>query len=292
MTDIERRVRELLRQRDPLLAAQAIELTVSLAEPRLFANLLRGCQVLPGGLLCGNRLFPNGNRMPFAPLDLHNLLTLIALAPPQTEMHPTIRREAVRTLSLRVSGPLQLPRAVRHFPALKELNLSGVLLDTLPDEIAEFATLTALNLRHNKLRTLPAAVCRLPRLQRLTLDFNPLVDLPDAVGRLAALEELSLIGALLTTLPDAMARLERLARLDLSRVREMKVLPPVVLQMQGLQVLRLRSTRIRPRPEQIAQMRALHTLELNRDLYRNPALSVDDARQQYLAARPGLRLAL
>ncbi|MEL6348995.1 MAG: leucine-rich repeat domain-containing protein [Myxococcota bacterium] len=292
MTPAERRVRELLRSGDPHHTAQAVELTGTLGDPALFANLLHGCQRLPGGgALRGNHLFAE-QRGVFAPQTLANLLHLIAFAPEAALLHPTLRRGAIGKLSIRVSGPLQLPAAMDRFTALQTLTLSENRFITLPDTLARLPALETLDLGRNLLPTLPAVVCQLTSLKRLVLRYNPIKALPAAIGKLAALEHLDMSWTNLDALPVEVNRLEQLREVDFSCVRRLRRLPSPLRGLPRLAVLKLRNTYVKPTPEDIAAMPALHTLELSRGLYSSPTLTVSDARRMFLEVRPGLRLAL
>ena len=82
-------------------------------------------------------------------------------------------------------------------PSLRQLDLSGNLLTTLPPEIRLLTTKT-LDLSGNQLTTLAPAQWELPELRVLDLRGNQLTSLPPELGQLQKLARLDLRGNPLT----------------------------------------------------------------------------------------------
>ena len=101
------------------------------------------------------------------------------------------------------------------YHALRELNLGGNQLETLPDALGDFTFLEVLTLSANNLHNFPTCILRLTRLTKLQLSHNKLTSVPDAIRRLTALKVLRLNHNQLTTLPAALGDLVELETLRL-----------------------------------------------------------------------------
>ena len=77
---------------------------------------------------------------------------------------------------------------------VRDLNLAGMDLVTLPVEIWNMTKIQSLNLSHNRFQTLPDNIGELQKLERLDISFNNLKHLPDALLRLSALKWLDVSG--------------------------------------------------------------------------------------------------
>lgn len=67
-----------------------------------------------------------------------------------------------------------IPKPVRHLPAIKELWLDSNNITTIPRSISMMQTLTVLSLRGNKITHVPSTICFLQNLTVLDLRGNPI----------------------------------------------------------------------------------------------------------------------
>ena len=90
--------------------------------------------------------------------------------------------------------------------SLRELDLGGNQLTSVPAEIGQLASLKKLHLDHNRLTSLPAEIGRLTSLKELWLGGNHLASVPAGIGRLS-LKVLDLHINKLTSVPAKIGRL-------------------------------------------------------------------------------------
>lgn len=70
--------------------------------------------------------------------------------------------------------------------AIKDLNLSGQDLCSLPEQIGLFTRLKTLDLSNNWLKTLPEELAKCERLNSLNIGLNDITSLPERIGRCAS----------------------------------------------------------------------------------------------------------
>lgn len=97
---------------------------------------------------------------------------------------------------------------------LRNLNLQGNRLTSLPDEIEKLVNLRLLNLSSNNISELNPSLFKHSQLMSLDLSFNHISQLPADIGKLVNLEKLAISNNALTKLPDEMCQLEQLSELD------------------------------------------------------------------------------
>eukprot|EP01089_Gocevia_fonbrunei_P014157 TRINITY_DN3811_c0_g1_i1.p1 TRINITY_DN3811_c0_g1~~TRINITY_DN3811_c0_g1_i1.p1 ORF type:complete len:518 (-),score=69.18 TRINITY_DN3811_c0_g1_i1:21-1574(-) len=193
----------------------------------------------------------------------------IRLATEIVDRTKTVIFEAASTggteLDLSRQDILYLPTDIRLLcSTLEELNLCNNLLVTLPPEIGELKALISLQIESNAITYLPPQIGQLTRLERLFLNNNKLVCLPPEIGQLTNLVWLSAdnnrltslpkeIGLLknlgwisvenndLTSLPIEMGLLSKLESLSIYNNMNLKILPPALIGLQGLQDVRILS---------------------------------------------------
>jgi Leucine-rich repeat (LRR) protein len=142
----------------------------------------------------------------------------------------------------------QLPDAVRGMTHLEALALGMNSLSSLPDWIGELKNLRYLDLSGpgNPLSAIPDSIGDLINLVSLDLSGGPqLTVLPDSIGNLVNLESLWLRGNRLTRLPASLANLKRLEDIDLRR-NALTSLPTWLLDLESLEEL---DVRYNPFPE-------------------------------------------
>ena len=147
---------------------------------------------------------------------------------------------------------------------VKELDLIGINLTTLPDSIGNLIGLTILSLRGNQLASLPDSFGNLNALTTLFLDNNYLTSLPDSFGNLRRLTRLGLRGNQLTSLPDSFGNLTALTTLFLE-YNCLTSLPDSFGNLTALATLNLSYNRLTSLPDSIGKLTALTTLSLSRN---------------------------
>lgn len=114
------------------------------------------------------------------------------------------------------------PAALLHLSAMRDLDVSGTGLTTLPADLgARLPSLTKLDLSRNALTALPVSLAGLAALVTLMADSNRLACLPDALFAdgaplRASLRVLRLDGNALTTVPASLGSLPALEELVIS----------------------------------------------------------------------------
>jgi len=121
---------------------------------------------------------------------------------------------------------------------LRGLDLGAYNIDSVPHAIARLENLEALILSENQLKELPDEICQLKKLRYLDVQGNQLVTLPGCLGQLTELE------VLLVNRNDSLI-----------------VLPPALSALKHLRKLRLNSTGIGRRPENLQALCTLKNLE-------------------------------
>lgn len=122
--------------------------------------------------------------------------------------------------------------------SLKELDIQSAGIPQVPKTIKRFFNLINLNLSCNNIFSLPNEICTLTNLITLIVDRNHLTTLPKNFGNLTSLKELKLCHNQLIKLPSGMKSLRNLEYIDLYD-NEFLVLPTVVLFLRKLKGLDL-----------------------------------------------------
>lgn len=171
--------------------------------------------------------------------------------------------EDLRAGRLRGITRLDLSAQLSEFPrevfdladTLEVLNLTGNLLDALPDDLHRLGRLKVLFCSENRFTHLPHALgaCRQlqtvgfksnrigrvdaqalpPNVRALILTDNSIAQLPDALGACSQLQKLMLAGNQLTALPQSLAQCRRLELLRIASNR-LEQLPEWLLSMPRL----------------------------------------------------------
>ena len=184
----------------------------------------------------------------------------------------TERLNYVQKLDLSHNKIAALPDLSR-FTALEELDLTGNLLETLPEELGTVTTLRSLALNGNVLTALPRSLGQLGQLERLELNNNNLEALPKELGRLSHLEVLMLSGNKLCELPDSLGALRCLVNLDVSFCNLVR-LPEALTLATRVFDLNLSNNRLECLPDGIGRMTHLVTLNVQNNRLRDLPLSI------------------
>ena len=103
-----------------------------------------------------------------------------------------------------------------RFPRLRQLDLSGLRLKTLPEAVYGLSGLEVLDVSRNRINYLPPELGRLTQLRRLLINRNPVAYLPKTVGNMKQLEYLDAWSTLIIELPLEISALDgRLKTVDL-----------------------------------------------------------------------------
>ncbi|XP_043585620.1 leucine-rich repeat protein SHOC-2-like [Bombus pyrosoma] len=122
--------------------------------------------------------------------------------------------------------------------SLKELDIQTAGLRQIPKTIKGFFNLINLNLSCNNIFFLPKEICTLRNLVTLIIDRNHLATLPKNFGKLTSLKELKLCHNQLIKLPSSMKSLRNLEYVDLYD-NEFEALPTIILFFPNLKGLDL-----------------------------------------------------
>lgn len=122
---------------------------------------------------------------------------------------------------------------------LKELNLSGNLLEHFPEQALELKTLKYFYLGGNKITSIPKEIWKMSGLQLLSMGGNLLTEVPETVGNLQNLQGLILCDNKIENLPPSIARLKNLKSLLIHK-NLLRHLPRDIITLKNLNELSLR----------------------------------------------------
>jgi len=122
---------------------------------------------------------------------------------------------------------------------LKELNLSGNMLNYFPDQLLELNKLKYLYLGGNKIQSISKDIWKMNGLQILSIGGNLLTEVPESVGSLNQLKLLVLSDNQIECLPSSIAGLENLKSLKLHK-NQLRHLPKDIVALKHLTELSLR----------------------------------------------------
>jgi Leucine-rich repeat (LRR) protein len=154
---------------------------------------------------------------------------------------------------------------------LTRLNLSGTLIQVIPESIGNCSALTDLDLADCiELNRFPAALSALCNLGKLNLSgCKKLVSLPDVEVRpvvctLIRLADLNIGRTNITSLPSAIETLMSLRALDLGGCKQLKELPTSVGKLQNLRILNLSGCmELSGLPPEVGNLQNLQELNMN-----------------------------
>jgi len=177
------------------------------------------------------------------------------------------------------------------------LNLSGNVLENLPEEFASLSALLWLDLSNNQFSVLPDPIIHLKTITELNLQGsffpappsssaghcgkhfvaffvgNQLLSLPEEIGQLVAMEKLTISKNKLTSIPDEIGSLMALKELDLSS-NELVVLPQSLAKLSKLTVLGLGKNRISVLPHGLGVLRRIRILDVRDNPLELPPLEI------------------
>lgn len=147
-----------------------------------------------------------------------------------SELCQFLAKTQLKELDLEGNYLTSVPHEMNFLKQLEKLNLNSNKLSSLPHEIGFLNNLKELNLEGNQLEYLPPEIGFLTNLKELYLDDNQLTALPYTISSLTQLEQLFLCNNQLTWVPATINSLTKLVFLDLS-YNPLKFLPEEILQL-------------------------------------------------------------
>ena len=146
-------------------------------------------------------------------------------------------------------------------PWSRNLDLSGLDLNTLPECITEISHLEKLDLKLNEIKALPESIGNLVNLKELDLSLNKIKALPESLGNLRGLNKLNLKENKLRELPESLGNLRDLNKLNLKE-NKLRELPVSIENLIDLNELDLENNHLRVIPESIGNLINLKKLSL------------------------------
>ncbi len=156
---------------------------------------------------------------------------------------------------------IEFNKHITIFTGLKQINLAGNKLKTLPANIGKLKELAGLSLNSNELSTLPASIANLTKLTRLYLAGNQLSTLPVIIFKLKELTYLGLNSNKLEIFPKEISMLTKLTELDLNN-NQLSTLPASIGNLTKLTRLYLTGNKLSKLPVIIFKLTNLETLSL------------------------------
>lgn len=173
-----------------------------------------------------------------------------------------------RVDSLNISGLvlLTIPKEIGNLTALTSLNISRNSVVGLPREIENLAELRYLDLSHQDIRDstypeIPVEIGKLSNLEILKCNSYNLMNVPLAIGNCIHLRELNLDRNRLENLPVELGKLSNLVSLDVSH-NPLKTVPAEIGDLGGLATLQLTYTYLKDIPDEIGKLHNLKVLSL------------------------------
>src|ERR1035437_9648884 len=145
---------------------------------------------------------------------------------------------------------------------VRELDLSGWNLTTIPDSIAQLTQLQQLYLKNSRITDIPDSLGELAQLRGLNLSDNQITAIPSFLVELGDLQSLRLSGNRITAIPDSLGELAQLRGLNLSD-NQITAIPSFLVELGDLQSLRLSGNRITAIPDSLSRLARLRALCLS-----------------------------
>eukprot|EP01018_Ginkgo_biloba_P006520 Gb_35435 [translate_table: standard] len=144
-----------------------------------------------------------------------------------------------------------------------KLDLSGLLIDNVPNSIEKMSTLVKLDLSNNNLECLPESVTSLVNLISLDVHSNQLKVLPDSIGRLVKLKVLNVSSNSLAAFPETIENCRALEEL-IADFNQLTRLPEALgFELLNLRKLSVHSNKISYLPSSASHMMSLRVLDVH-----------------------------
>lgn len=121
----------------------------------------------------------------------------------------------------------EYPDFIWNLTLLKDLDLTGSDVDTLPDALGNLKNLETLVLHtFENLEELPESIGNLKTLTSLEIHTSPeLKSLPESIGNLTSLKNLQVKDSGLVELPESIGNLHALQRIMLNKCEQLRAIP-------------------------------------------------------------------
>jgi len=153
--------------------------------------------------------------------------------------------------------PSELTKVIGN---LRNLDLSGNKIRSLPENMGAFKMLKNLTMAKNHLEGLPQDMGKLVKLENLNLSFNLLASIPSSLHQLKNLKEVHLSHNKLTSFPTSLLGLKQLNLVDLS-ANSITALPQGINKLEATELI-LNQNQISTIHEDTASCPRLRTLRL------------------------------
>ncbi len=152
---------------------------------------------------------------------------------------------------------------------LKELDISGCLIDHLPEAIKNLESLEILKIRHNRINCLPEDIDALSHLKELDVSYNSeLKTLPRSIGNLKNLKKLSVDHDDLDALPEEIGNLTGLREIVADH-NHIKKLPESFKNLKDLKVLDVHDNKLQKLSKSIQNLPVLEYINLSGNLIKD-----------------------
>lgn len=161
-----------------------------------------------------------------------------SLAPSPSQIRPPGMEHLSRQSSLTLTPDSIVKERISRASklSLQTLDISSLLLSSVPSEIATLNRLSRLYISYNQLEIVPPEVCSLTNLEELDLSHNRIKNLPPILWKLQNLKRLRLSENQIRFIPVGIALLTSLRSLNLYG-NELNFLPSDLREMTWLQDL-------------------------------------------------------
>ncbi|KAG0588226.1 hypothetical protein KC19_2G226900 [Ceratodon purpureus] len=191
------------------------------------------------------------------------------------------KEDGQKELSLSKMDLEYVPEYIGNLTQLTSLDLSANQLKALPESICELTNLTYLNIQNNQLTVLPDSIGCLINLGTLNMAHNKIEELPITISLCSQLVELKADFNNLKVLPEATGNLTSLERLDI-HMNEVQRLPTTLYKLTNLVELRISTNHISRIPDSVCHLPKLAKLDASSNFTELRELPVDIGYMQSL----------
>lgn len=207
-------------------------------------------------MYCSNLKYVNGLPPNLTYLSIG--ATSIREIPEKIYTHKVIRKLVATSLELS-----EIPKEIFRMTSLLSLFLTNNKISSISNEIRNLYNLFELYLSNNIISDFPTSITSLKNLITLKLERNYLSSLPESVAKLQNLKTISLYDNIFEEFPKILLKMISLEEIDLSNIyikrtatekrNSIKIIPPEIIKLSNLKILKLNSNPIENIPSEIFQ---------------------------------------